>query len=162
MRAGHRDPRQALGHAAEAGLVVALGGELGAGKTTLVRGLARGLGSADTVSSPTYTLLHAYSGRLELRHFDAWMSAREGAFLAGGGAEDLHSNAVCAVEWASEVGEFLPEDRLDVDLVPTGVLGRRIALRARGPLSGRVLARLAAELAGRIEPAANGAVGAEE
>lgn len=131
----------ALGRVAEPGLVIALEGEMGAGKTTFVRGLAAGLEAADPVSSPTYTLMHVYRGRLELRHFDAWMSAREGAFLASGGAEDLLAgDAVCALEWADEVDEFLPADRLTVRIQLLDLERRRLVAASGGPVSGRVLA----------------------
>jgi tRNA threonylcarbamoyladenosine biosynthesis protein TsaE len=69
------------------GVAVALDGELGAGKTALTRGVARGLGAQDCVHSPSFTLMHTYEGRLPIYHFDAWMEGRESAFLDGGGAE---------------------------------------------------------------------------
>lgn len=137
----------ALGRIAPPGLVIALDGEMGAGKTTFVRGLAAGLDSPDAVSSPTYTLMHVYRGRHELRHFDAWMSAREGAFLASGGGEDLlDGDAVCALEWAAEVEAFLPEDRLTVELALLDLERRRLAARAGGPRAARALAAWRTEL----------------
>lgn len=130
-----------LGRVASPGLVIALAGEMGAGKTTFVRGLAEGLESPDPVSSPTYTLMHAYRGRVELRHFDAWMSAREGAFLASGGAEDLLSGeVVCVLEWAEEVADLLPEDRLTLEIALVSPTERRLDARAGGPNSRAALA----------------------
>jgi tRNA threonylcarbamoyladenosine biosynthesis protein TsaE len=120
---------EALGRRLPSGAVLALEGELGSGKTTLVRGLASGLGvPADEISSPTYTLMHQHRGRLELLHFDAWMGAREGAFLAAGGREWLERPGVAAIEWASKVAAFLPRPRLELALAPTRLGGRRARL----------------------------------
>lgn len=149
----------ALGRVAEPGLVVALRGEMGAGKTTFVRGLAAGLGSPDDVASPTYTLMHAYRGRIELLHFDAWLTGREAGFLSGGGGEAFDSGAVCAVEWASEVEEFLPADRLEVEIEATGLEGRRFAARPTGPRSRSALAAWRQEIGRLGEPRDGGCVG---
>jgi len=140
-----------LGRSAAPGLVIALAGEMGAGKTTFVRGLAAGLDSPDEVASPTYTLVHHYRGRLALAHFDAWMTARAAAFLEGGGALMFEEGGVSVVEWASEVEDFLPPDRLEVALVPLGPSTREICARALGPdaraalLGWRELAQLSFE-----------------
>jgi tRNA threonylcarbamoyladenosine biosynthesis protein TsaE len=111
---------RALLEARRAGLVIGLDGELGAGKTCLVRGLAEGLGVEGPVASPTYVLMHEYPGPLPLYHFDAWMEGREEAFLEGGGAELLEADGVSAVEWASRVERWLPEPRLAVALAHGG------------------------------------------
>ena len=123
----------ALGRGAHAGLVIALDGDLGAGKTTFVRGLAQGLGADEAeVASPTYTLMHEVPGRLTLYHFDAWMSGREEAFLADGGAELMLAGGVAAIEWAERVVDYLPGDRLDVRLGHRSPEERTIELCARG------------------------------
>ncbi len=120
-----------------AGDVVALYGEMGAGKTCFVRGLARGLGLEAQVASPTFALLHAYEGPLPLHHLDAWMSARGEAFLRDGGAAWLRSDGVCAVEWAERVVDWLPPERFEVRLEHAGEERRRIEVRWIG--SGRRL-----------------------
>jgi tRNA threonylcarbamoyladenosine biosynthesis protein TsaE len=142
---------QALGRALGRGAVLALVGEMGAGKTCLVRGLAAGLGvPEDEVASPTYTLMHAHQGRLPLYHFDAWMSAREGAFLAGGGAEVLEHGAegegVAVLEWARDVGEFLPLPRLECRLEHAGERRRAVRLLLLGEPGERPEAALPAAL----------------
>jgi len=145
----------ALGRVARPGLVIALAGEMGAGKTTFVRGLAAGLDSPDPVSSPTYTLMHAYRGRVELRHFDAWMSAREGAFLASGGAEDLLSGEfVSVLEWAEEVADLLPDDRLTIEIALVTPTERRLAAHAGGERASAALDAWRRALADRTEPPA--------
>lgn len=127
-----------LGQLVPPGTVLSLLGELGAGKTTLVRGLAAGLGiDPDEVSSPTYTLMHQHQGRLELHHLDAWMGDREGAFLASGGVEWLHGSGVAAVEWAERVAAYLPVPRLELRLWPTPQGARRARLSlVTGPTGG--------------------------
>jgi tRNA threonylcarbamoyladenosine biosynthesis protein TsaE len=131
----------ALGRAAFDGLVIALDGDLGTGKTTFVRGLARGLGVTGDVASPTYALLSEHAGRLALHHFDAWMEGRERAFLADGGAEILAGGGVSAVEWAARVASALPREHLGVRLAHRGPTLRSIRLAALG--QGETAARLA-------------------
>ena len=106
----------ALGARLVAGTTLALRGELGAGKTTFVRGLARGLEVPGTISSPTYALMHEHQGRLPLYHFDAWMEGREKAYFLDGGDEALASEGVSVIEWADRVLDFLPLPRLEVHL----------------------------------------------
>lgn len=106
----------ALGCAAKPNAVIALRGDLGAGKTTLVRGLGRGLELTVAISSPTYTLMHTYPGRLLLYHFDAWMEGREVAFLEGGGREWFEAGGVAVVEWAERIASVLPTDVLWIEL----------------------------------------------
>ncbi|MCY2958587.1 MAG: tRNA (adenosine(37)-N6)-threonylcarbamoyltransferase complex ATPase subunit type 1 TsaE [Planctomycetota bacterium] len=148
-----RDPEatealgEAIGRRAAPGLVVALDGDLGAGKTCFVRGLARGLDVEATVSSPTYALMASYAGRLPLHHFDAWMEGRERAFLADGGAEWLDGRGVAAVEWSGRVVDALPSERLEIALSHVGPAERRVRaiVRGSGERADR-LARILAEL----------------
>jgi tRNA threonylcarbamoyladenosine biosynthesis protein TsaE len=114
------------------GDVVALSGELGAGKTCFVRGLARGLGLASRVTSPTFTLMHTYAGTPPLHHLDAWMQGRGEAFLSDGGAEWLASDGIAAVEWAERVAEWLPAARFDVRLEHAGNDRRRVSVAWTG------------------------------
>lgn len=128
---------EALGRIVQAGDVLALEGELGAGKTTLVRGLARGLGAGDDVASPTYVLMDAHhGGRLPLFHFDAWMEGREKALFLDGGDEWLRAGGVAVIEWAGRVSEWLPTPRLEVVLRHVSLEARRVSLRAVPGASG--------------------------
>ena len=144
------DLAAALGALLGPNSIVALDGELGAGKTTFTRGLAQGLEVTEQVSSPTYTLMHSYPGRLEVFHFDAWMEGREAAFLEGGGAEWLRAGGVSVIEWAERVEPWLPDERLEVWLEHRGGSGaepwhegrRGIRMVARGEAHGRALALL--------------------
>ncbi len=121
-----------LGRGLGPGALVALEGDLGSGKTALVRGLARGLGVTDEARSPTFTLMQEHAGRVPFYHFDAWMAGREALFLQGGGSEYLEGEGVAAVEWAERIEPFLPRPRLAVRLahrtpeereIVVGVLG---------------------------------------
>ncbi len=115
-----------------AGDVVALHGELGAGKTCFVRGLAAGLGVEGPVSSPTFTLMHAYEGPLPLNHLDAWMAERGEAFLSDGGADWLRGEGVSAIEWAERVAGWLPAERFEVRLEHAGPEQRRLRVTWTG------------------------------
>ena len=90
-----------FGRSARHGLVIALTGELGAGKTQLVKGIARGLGSAARVHSPTFTLVNEYGdGRLKLFHLDLYRLETPGQILAAGLEEFLQPDGVAVIEWA--------------------------------------------------------------
>ena len=118
----------ALGRVLTPGSVVAYRGDLGAGKTAFTRGLARGLGCTDTVTSPTYTIVNEYlSGPIPLFHFDMYRlrsshdlrEIRWAAYLARGG--------VCAVEWSENVADAM-ENAVTVNLEKLGENTRRITI----------------------------------
>jgi tRNA threonylcarbamoyladenosine biosynthesis protein TsaE len=116
------------------GEVVALHGDLGAGKTQFVRGLLRGLGGQPrSVSSPTFVLLNIYdTGRLILYHLDAYRAAGADDFEAIGFAELLEQQGVVAVEWPSRVQKLLPANAWQVHLTATGESSRRIQILPPG------------------------------
>lgn len=122
-----------LGRSLPAGTVMTLDGDLGTGKTTLVRGLGAGLGIEGSISSPTYTLMQAHEGgRLPLFHFDAWMEGREKALLADGADEFLSSGGIAVVEWGSRVADWLPIPRLEVTLGHRTPEERTVQIRVIG------------------------------
>ena len=133
---------RALGRELRGGEVLAVSGDLGAGKTCLVQGIAQGLDvdPAVPIQSPTFTLVGEYAGRLPLVHADFYR-VESYARLAGAGFEDLlDGEGVVVVEWAERFPEVLPEDRLEIhiEIEPDGGEGeppRRLALRGRGPRS---------------------------
>lgn len=125
-----------LGGALGPGSLLALEGELGSGKTTLVRGLARGLGVEEAVASPTFTRMRVLPGRLLLHHFDAWRGGAEVLFAEG--AEFLAGEGVAVVEWAENVAEHLPRPRLVLRLAHRAPEERALeaALVGAGPGAG--------------------------
>lgn len=133
-----------IGRAAEPGDVIALWGELGAGKTVVARGIARGLGIQDhEVSSPTFVVVHEHlEGRLPFFHIDLYRIA-PGDARSTGWEEAIEGTGVTAIEWPDRVGSDLPDDRLDLRIDHAGADQRRIRLVPTGERSA-VLAREAA------------------
>jgi tRNA threonylcarbamoyladenosine biosynthesis protein TsaE len=133
-----------LGAACRGGELLLLDGDLGAGKTTFVQGLARGLGvPADTrVQSPSYALIHEHAGRVKLVHVDLYRLESEAQAGELGLDEIFDSAAVVAVEWPSRLGALAPVDRLEISLVADGDR-RTITFRATGPKAAAALGGLA-------------------
>ena len=117
-----------LGKVLKSGTVIAYRGDLGAGKTAFTRGLARGLGCGEQVTSPTYTIVNEYlTGRMPLFHFDMYR-LRSAEDLWDIGWEDyLDRGGVCAVEWSENVAEAM-EDAIIVTIEKTGEEARRITI----------------------------------
>jgi tRNA threonylcarbamoyladenosine biosynthesis protein TsaE len=127
----------------EPGVVVALVGPLGAGKTHLVRAVAEGMGADPAhVSSPTFVLIQEYPGRVPVYHFDAYRLPSPDAFADLGVEEYFHGDGVCLVEWADKVAETLPADHLKVELEVLGETRRRAAVTASGPKSESISGQL--------------------
>ena len=133
-----------------AGDVIALRGDLGAGKTTFVRGLARALGVPPAhVTSPTFTLLHEHgNGRLPLFHWDVYRLPGPAALADLGWDEYLSANGVTIVEWADRIEAALPAERLDVFFVEAANAAahydaREITFTGHGPRWANVAAWLA-------------------
>ena len=101
----------------EPGTVIAFTGDLGAGKTAFVRGLARGLGVRERVTSPTFTIVNEYEGgRLPLFHFDMYRLGSADELFDIGWEDYLARGGVCAVEWSENVSDALDNDCLRVDI----------------------------------------------
>jgi len=97
--------------------VLALRGGLGAGKTVFAKGVARGLGIEDEVTSPSYTIVSEYEGRLRFHHVDAWRLADADEFGAVGGMELLaDQEGVSVIEWSERIEELLPPDAITIEL----------------------------------------------
>ena len=118
----------ALGKVLQAGTILAYKGDLGAGKTAFTRGLARGLGCTDMVTSPTYTIVNEYlSGRLPLFHFDMYRLASSDDLWDIGWEDYLDRNGICAVEWSENVEDTL-EGAITVTIEKLGEDARRITI----------------------------------
>lgn len=123
---------QKLGQKLPAGTVIAYRGDLGAGKTAFTRGLARGLGIQDPVTSPTYTIVNEYlGGRVPLFHFDMYRLHSADDLFDIGWDDYLERQGICAVEWSENVEEAL-ENPLVVTICKTGEESRKITLEG-GP-----------------------------
>lgn len=134
-----------LGKQLAAGDVVALSGELGAGKTTLVQGLARGLGlDPGRVKSPTFVLVREHPGRVPLIHVDGYRldAARQAVWL------DLDlifsPHKVTVVEWAERLGDAVPAEAVRLELSHVSANRRRVRGTGGGPRAAQILAALAA------------------
>lgn len=110
--------------------ILTLEGDLGAGKTTFTKGLAKGLGIKRTVNSPTFTILKQYSGNLELNHFDVYRLENSDEDI--GFDELFESDAVSVIEWAQFIEEYLPKERLEIKIVRVSEEGRIIELHPTG------------------------------
>jgi tRNA threonylcarbamoyladenosine biosynthesis protein TsaE len=112
------------------GRVLHLRGDLGAGKTTVVRGLLRALGEAGRIKSPTYTLVELYSvSSLNLYHFDLYRFKDKSEWLSAGFGEYFNPHSACLVEWPERAGDLLPPPDMDVLLQLEGE-ARRATLSA--------------------------------
>lgn len=123
-----------IGSAAVPGTVLALTGELGAGKTQLAKGVAEGLGVTSVVNSPTFVLMNEHEGRLRLYHVDAYRLGDPEEAVASGLIDERQADGVLVIEWADRLGDWLPEDRLEIRLDPsdTDPLRRDVHWAARG------------------------------
>ena len=129
------------------GTVVALVGNLGAGKTRLVQAIAAGMGVDErTVNSPTFVLIQEYEGRLPLYHFDTYRLRDTDDFLELGAEELLAADGVCLIEWADRVDEVLPADLLRIEIEITGETARLFRLTATGKKTAELIADLRSKL----------------
>ena len=119
---------QALAKQLSPGAVIAYRGDLGAGKTAFTRGLARGLGIREPVTSPTYTIVNEYlSGRMPLFHFDMYRLTSADDLFDIGWEDYLERGGVCAVEWSENVWEAM-EQPITVTIEKLGEQSRRITV----------------------------------
>jgi tRNA threonylcarbamoyladenosine biosynthesis protein TsaE len=132
----------ALAAGAAPGLVLHLRGDLGAGKTTLVRGLLRGLGYTGRVKSPTYTWVEPYSvSSLHFYHFDFYRFKDQSEWLSSGLRDYFNPQALCVVEWPEKAGDLLNPPDVEVLLQFAGE-ARRASVAARTDLGGEWLSFL--------------------
>lgn len=110
--------------------LVTLEGDLGAGKTTFTKGLAKGLGVARMVNSPTFTILKQYPGNVNLNHFDVYRLENSDEDI--GFDELFESDAVSVIEWAKFIEDYLPNDRLEITITRQSEENRKIQLHPIG------------------------------
>jgi len=124
-----------LGALAEPGDVITLTGDLGAGKTTLTQAIGRGLEVPDTcyITSPTFSLLHEFPGRLPLYHMDLYRLGGEEELEYLGFEEYLYGKGLTVIEWPDRLGSYMPAVRLEIELIITGPTARLAILTPIGP-----------------------------
>lgn len=123
-----------IGRFCQAGDVIALDGDLGAGKTCLIQGLAEGLGVSKKsyVRSPTFTILNVHNGHLPLYHFDLYRLSNLDELEEIGYREYIYGDGVSALEWASNVEGAIPEECLRIAIKRVGEEEREIEITSRG------------------------------
>jgi len=145
-----KETERLAGHLAqvlEPGTVVALVGNLGAGKTRLVRALCESLGvDRRAIASPTFVLVHEYEGRLPVYHFDTYRLRDPHDFPALGADEYLSGDGICLIEWADRVAAFLPADHVRIDIAVTGETTREFVFTAGGANASGLIERLSQRL----------------
>ena len=119
---------EAFGRSVKDGTVVAMYGDLGAGKTAFVRGMARGMGISERVSSPTFTIVNEYLGDRTLIHFDMYRLGSADELFDIGWEDYLARGAVCAVEWSENVEEAFYGDEIRLTIEKTSDTSRKITI----------------------------------
>lgn len=110
--------------------IIALSGQLGAGKTTLIQGIAEGLGVKDYVTSPTFIIINEYLGRLPLYHIDLYRLDEIQDIEDLGIEEYFAKGGVCVIEWAERLGELLPNQATKINIAVISETGRQIITSA--------------------------------
>lgn len=105
-----------LGENSKPGDVYCLNGDLGVGKTVFTKGFADGLGIAEHITSPTFTIVNEYSGRLKFYHFDVYRIEDEDEMYEIGLDEYLFGNGVCLIEWAEKIKNLLPNNAVQINI----------------------------------------------
>ena len=138
---------------ADTGALIYLSGELGAGKTTLSRGLLRGLGFSGRVKSPTYTLVELYVvSKLNLYHFDFYRFGEPEEWQEAGFRDLFNETNICLVEWPEKAGELLPLPDLRITLKPTATQGREATIAAGSPRGRTLVSSLTSRLPRQPSP----------
>lgn len=121
---------EAFGRKLKPNSILCFFGDLGAGKTTFIKGLAAGAAgySHDLVNSPTYVYLNIYHGDLTIYHFDLYRLKNADDFLSMGFDEALFAGGICCIEWSERIASLLPENCIRVEMTYTSEVERRIVI----------------------------------
>ena len=128
------DLGQRIGALLRGGEIIELVGDVGAGKTTFVKGLARSLEIDEDIQSPSFTISRTYSARdgLYLAHYDFYRLHEPGIMAAELKEATMDESTVTVIEWADIAADVLPQERLTLQIIPTGETGREITISPRG------------------------------
>ncbi|MDP4146133.1 MAG: tRNA (adenosine(37)-N6)-threonylcarbamoyltransferase complex ATPase subunit type 1 TsaE [Bacillota bacterium] len=120
-----------IGENAKPGDIICINGDLGTGKTHLTKGIAKGLGIEEHITSPTFNIVNEYKGRLKLFHFDVYRVNDPDEIYAIGFDEYIFSDAISVIEWSNYIEELIPEEHLSINiekLTNLGVTHRKISI----------------------------------
>ena len=133
-----------LGALLQGGEVIELVGDIGAGKTTLAKGIACGLGIDENVQSPSFTISQMYDGRDNLRmvHYDFYRLDKAGIMLEDISEATKQPDTITVIEWGQIISGILPGDRLTIVIKPTSDESRQLSVESGGPISRRIEAKL--------------------
>ena len=125
---------RSLGEIAQAGEVITLAGSLGAGKTTLTQAIGEGLQVPEScyITSPTFSLLHEYPGRLPLYHLDLYRLSDETEIEDLGLLEYIYGTGLTVIEWPDRLGSLMPTDRLHIELIMLSETARQAEITGHG------------------------------
>jgi tRNA threonylcarbamoyladenosine biosynthesis protein TsaE len=131
----------------EKGSIIALTGELGAGKTVFVKGLAKGLGIADYdyVNSPTFVIVKEYTGKIDLYHFDVYRLEEQNFCDTLDYRRYFYGNGITVIEWADKIIDELPEEYMEVKIEHKGERQRKISFQGIGHRYDEILEKIKAE-----------------
>lgn len=129
-----------LGKVAEPGDIFTLSGDLGAGKTTLTQAIGQGIGVPKDcyITSPTFSLLHEYPGRISLYHMDLYRLGNENEFFDLGFEEYMYGDGLTVIEWPDRLGSLMPDNRLHLELTIIDEISRSVAISSFGEISARL------------------------
>ncbi|MDR1858294.1 MAG: tRNA (adenosine(37)-N6)-threonylcarbamoyltransferase complex ATPase subunit type 1 TsaE [Treponema sp.] len=124
---------QGIARCLKPGAVIALQGGLGAGKTCLARGIARGLGIAESVTSPTYMIISEYPGIIPMYHIDAYRLSSDDDFDSTGAGEYIGAEGVTVIEWPERIPRSIPPDAITIQIEITGPHSRTFRIEGIEP-----------------------------
>jgi len=125
------------------GSIIALTGELGSGKTTLIQGIGEGIGVSSMIKSPSFTIIHKYPGRIPLYHFDLYRLKDEREIIPLGYEEYFYKReGIIVVEWAEKIKNLLPAEHLKIDIQILNLSKRKISLNPQGSYYEKLVKRL--------------------
>ena len=127
----------ALGEHAFPNMLITLEGDLGAGKTTMTKGIGKALGVTKIINSPTFTIMKIYEGRLTLYHMDVYRIDNNSGddYLT----EYMESNGVCVIEWANNISDLISDDRLDINITIDESFNRIVQMNATSDIYKKVI-----------------------
>ncbi|MEA1965232.1 MAG: tRNA (adenosine(37)-N6)-threonylcarbamoyltransferase complex ATPase subunit type 1 TsaE [Candidatus Aerophobetes bacterium] len=132
-----------IGKKISRGSIIALTGELGSGKTTLIQGIGEGIGATSMIKSPSFTIIHEYPGPVPLYHFDLYRLKDEQEIIPLGYEEYFYKReGIVVVEWAEKIKNFLPPEHLKINIQMLNLSKRKISLEPHGSYYERIVSRI--------------------